>query len=229
MNDTDKGFVVSVRDYREKDALVFFLGEHFGLRRYLLPGYYSPKSKQLALGLEFSFVRYRFNYQDGRLNRIISGELLDAFKTKRQDYEWLVLMSLSSEILLRFYDEALHSAMFERFRILIESDAIQTAVLDFIVWIIEMQGFTPEVNGCVICGSSRINQFSIAKGGFLCVEHASGHDEREMLLAIRRIFNHQSIEEDDDDFQKKRIVYLASYLEYHSDGKFNSLKLYNDV
>ena len=101
MNESEKGFIISLTEYREHDAMIHFLGENHGLMRLVLPGYYRSKSKQHALGLQWSYVDYQFKYKENSLNTIISGELLEAYLLYRQDFEWLSFMTFVSEILVR--------------------------------------------------------------------------------------------------------------------------------
>lgn len=223
MNNSDRGFVLGLVPYREHDAMVHFLGYKTGLIRLVLPGYYKSTSKQSSLGLEFSYVEYRFDYHEGRLNRIRGGELIDGNIISRQSFEWLLWMSFVSEVLIRTYDEAHHEVYFEHYLQALKMDNI----LFFIVKIIAMQGFSPDVNGCVVCGDSGINAFSVELGGFVCQVHANHvREDREFLIALNSALRLLVIKE---EFNFSVIERLVEFLEFHGEYRFNSWKLLKDM
>ena len=101
-NSEDTGVVLSNTPYREYDAMILVLGEKYGLLRFVLRGYYRPTAKQTSLGLEFSKVKLRFDYRENSLLSVKNGELVNAYPKHREEYDWLVQMSLYSEVLTSF-------------------------------------------------------------------------------------------------------------------------------
>lgn len=232
MNNKDVGFIVSIVPYREHDAMVHFLGKEYGLLRLILPGYYRAKSKQARLGLEFSKVQYRFNYQDQKLNRIIGGESINAYLQVRQNLNWLMYMSLVSELTVRCYDPEDNFAFFQWFEKCIDSQDIERACIQFIVYLIQSQGFTPDVTGCVICGKTQVNAFDVQKGGYVCATHAPYHvkTSKEVMVALLGLFTGRLVEDYLNTINKQELLkILVEYLEFHGDYKFNSWKLISDV
>lgn len=219
MNNSETGFVLGLVPYREHDAMVHFLGEKTGLIRLVLPGYYKSTSKQSSLGLEFSKVNYRFNFHQNRLNRITGGELIDGYIIERQSFEWLLWMSFVSEVLIRTYDEDFHDVYFEYYQYALKREKI----IDFIVRIIQMQGFSPDVNGCILCGNPGINSFSVEAGGFLCQEHSGNvREDREFLIALNCALRYLDFEK---DYEMRVYNRLVEFLEFHGDYRFNSWRL----
>lgn len=232
MNNTDTGFVISVSPYREHDAMVHFLGETYGLLRFVLPGYYKSTSKQSALGLEFSKVRLRFNYRENNLNRIQNGELLDAYLKNRNNYDWLLYMQLISELALKFYEPHQKKSWYELFdSSLCHFDLNELLIA--IVEIIKQSGLTPEINECVVSGSKQIADFSISRGGFVALEYKNPLNNLSIdeLRFIRYLFNTETLNSDlfNGINILKIIDLLIRYLEYHMSVKFNSWKLIYDV
>lgn len=219
MNNSDTGFVLGLVPYREHDAMVHFLGERSGLIRLVLPGYYKSTSKQSSLGLEFSKVVYRFNFQVNRLNRITGGELIDGYIKSRSQLDWLLWMSFVSEVLVRTYDETYQEVYWDYY----EKALNLNSIMDFLVRIILMQGFSPDLSGCIICGNSGINSFSVEEGGFLCQVHSgSFREDREFLIALNCALRSLPVKE---DYEMKVFDRLVKFLEYHGDYRFNSWKL----
>lgn len=221
------GFVLGLVPYREHDAMVHFLGENVGMIRLVLPGYYKATSKQSSLGLEFSKVNYRFNYMEHRLNRIIGGELVNAYLNVRQDFDWLMWMSLISELMIRTYDDDYRANYLSMM-----ADSLQhlskAKVLDFVVSIIVMQGFSPDVSGCTVCGASGVNCFSIEAGGYLCADHAPHdvRDDRNVLLGLNQAFRRQAV---DETVAHSLLRIVIQFLEFHGDYRFNAWQLIEKV
>lgn len=236
MNDHDEGFVIFVNPYREHDAMVYFLGERFGLIRFIIAGYYKSSSKQISLGLEFSKVRYSFNYKPDKLNRIVHGQLLDSYRGFREQYQWLLHMSLACEIIRKCYEEDFHPHIYRfinELALISNPDASVQCMIAFLVRLIRHVGFVPQVDQCVKCNSKKINQFSIREGGFLCVDHAlSRSDSKELLKSIRLLFRQDFGNNGTGDTVRNSsevLRTLVEYIQFHTDNNFNSFKLFSDV
>lgn len=228
----DCGYVLAVVPYREHDAMITFLSENHGLMRLILPGYYKPKSKQGKLGLEYSYVKYESKFNDNQLNRITGGELLDGYLTRRSDFDWLLYSSCLSEITIRCYDEENHDLFYAMFAKGLRDTSQVITLIELVKNIIEIQGITPDVTGCVICGSSLISQFSVEQGGYLCQQHVRNHrhNQKELLIALKGLFTRESIRDYLEEIDAKQVLsVLIDYLEYHGDYKFNSWKLISNV
>lgn len=229
MNDVDVGFILTNTPYREYDAMVLFLGEKYGLIRFVLRGYFRPKAKQTSLGLEFTKVRIRFNYQENRLLSIQTGELLEVYSDKRENLDWLLRMSLASEMLTTFYDKTSHAFWNCHISKLYENLSLETLIV-FTSQLIKELGIVPVVDRCVITQSTQVSDFSIEKGGFVSKEFRKNESKvnLEMLKIMRYIFGHDKIDGNRLDGNENLIEILnilVSYLEYHFEVRFNSWKL----
>lgn len=229
MNDQDQGFVLSNSPYREYDAMILFLGQEYGLLRFVLRGYYRPSAKQTSLGLEYTKVNVRFKYHENRLLRIQSGELINAFANVRNDYDWLLQMSLLTELLEKFYMKKDHDFWFETVNDLYREINLEKLLI-LMVNLIRMLGIVPHVEGCVISGSPKVSDFSIEKGGFVSKayrKHKSQVD-LEMMKYIRALFIHEKIDESalkDYEHTDKLANLLIEYIEYYEGIRLNSWKL----
>lgn len=226
MNNSEVGFILGLVPYREHDAMVHFLGTEHGLMRLVLPGYYKATSKQSSLGLEFSKVNYRFNYQENRLNRIIGGELVNAYLNHRENLDWLLWMSLVSELVIRTFDESYHAMYLRSFEKALES-VDSSSVIKIVVKIVHMQGFSPDVSGCIHCGETGINAFSIEEGGFVCGNHSHNvREDRNVLIGLNCAFRGLDVA---DDVSLRVLEIVIEFLQYHGDYRFNSWKLLKDM
>lgn len=212
--------MLSVTPYRESDAMVALLSEAHGLVRMVIRGYYKATSKQLHLGLEYSYVRYQSAFKTSRLNTVIGGELIESYRAFRTDFEWLSQASLFCEIIqktyvsdsIAFYCEALH-LLFSK----------TSSLMQVLVQYLSDLGIQPQIDHCVHCSSQQFQAFSIKDGGFLCKTHAMHHQEMEELLAIYRMFEGKNVPE---ALFTRVFSVLIRYFEYHNDIIIRSYELF---
>lgn len=229
MNDQDQGFVLSNTPYREYDAMILFLAKEYGLLRFVLRGYYRPSAKQTSLGLEYTKVNLRFKYHENRLLRIQSGELMNAYSNVRNDYDWLLQMSLLTELLEKFYMKKDHEFWYQTVNDLYKEINLEKLII-LMVNLIRILGIVPHVEGCVISASPKVSDFSIEKGGFVSKayrKHKSQVD-LEMMKYIRALFIHEKIDESalkDYENTDKLANLLIEYIEYYEGIRLNSWKL----
>lgn len=229
MSNQDIGYVISNTPYREFDAMVFFFGEKYGLLRYVLRGYHRPKAKQTSLGLEFTKVKIQFDYRENSLQRIQNGELLESYQSFRTDYDWLIWMSLYTELLTRFYDMSHHDFWLKETSSLFEFLS-PAKILAFLARLIQILGITPIVERCAVSGSTLVSDFSIEKGGFVSKQYRKGNSivTLDMLKLIRYLFVSESLDINiiaQFDNLNELTNLLIQYLEYYEGIRLNSWKL----
>lgn len=225
MSDEDVGFVLSVVPYREHDAMLEFIGEKYGLLRFVLRGYYRPNSKQTRLGNEFTKVRIRFKYYENRLLTIQNGELLESYAKDRHDFDWLMLMSLMTELIVRLYDPRQKQFWNQKINQLYNNPSMDTITL-ILRDIIVISGIEPVVDRCVITGSSQVSDFSIKHGGFVSKAYRVSKLNLDDLKSLYGIFKGQ------DKYTADPLTIaniLINYIEFHMDLKLNSWKLIYNV
>lgn len=219
---------MSIREYREHDGFVQFLSKDYGLLNFVLPGYYRAKSKQGRLGIGFSKVQYQFNYRPQSLNRIIGGQLVDGYFDLREDYDWLVDLSLASEIVVRMYQEEHHDFYYHSFESLIRSSNRLESLSKLLMQVLHYHGFSPYLEACVLCDNSGINSFSIKEGGFLCKNHSKRKDDKETLMVLYSLHLGKALEATEET-SIKVIEYLVNYLSHHAEIKITSWKMKSGV
>lgn len=229
-NHNEIGYILRVVSYREHDAMVDFFGAQSGLIRLILPGYYKPGSKQTSLGFEFSKVNYRFVPKNNALSRIIGGEKINLFASRRTDLDWLLSVSIIGELVRRYAIPELHHFYFKVLEEGIHEETSVFSVLNVIRDILKTIGLKPHVESCVMCGSTGINAFSIEHGGFLCNNHTGIKDNKRFLYAMKSLFdNYDLIENISSDEAHELMVRLLEYVEYHDDVWLNSFKIYKEL
>lgn len=222
----EEGFVLSNIEYREKDAMIRFLGKDTGLKTFVIRGYNSPSSKQVALGLEYSLVEYYYNEREG-LQSLIHGQLMNSYREYRKDFDWLIKLAFTSEIITKFGSDLASEVLFN-FYSEITISTNYNVVMELLLYIINKLGIFPYLKGCVRCNESVIGSFSISEGGFLCPEHSLKKETYNYLVDIGLLFN-KKWEKLSTDRTQMYINILCDYLEYHTDTKIHSRKLMNHV
>lgn len=220
--------MLSVTPYREHDAMIHFFGRHFGLIRFVLSGYYKPQSKQSSLGVEFSQVRLRFQYKENQLMRIQTGELLETYFEYRQDYDWLLLMSLVTEVLIKLYQSSSKSFWLTFIESSYDQPNYTQLIYNLRNLVIDL-GIEPVVDRCVVTHSTQVSDFSIERGGFVSKKYRTSKLKLHHLQTILFLFTKtkETLNEIEDEMIILNI--LVRYIEFHMDVKFNSLKLIYDV
>lgn len=227
-NNQDIGYVLSVTPYREHDAMIHFFGRQYGLIRFVLSGYYKPQSKQSSLGVEFSMVRLRFQYKENQLMRIQTGELLETYYEYRQEYDWLLLMSLVTEILIKLYQSSAQSFWLTFIESSYQHPSYTQLIYNLRDVIVDL-GIEPVVDRCVITHSTQVSDFSIERGGFVSKKYRTSKLQLHHLQTILFLFTKtkETLSQVDDEMIILDI--LVRYIEFHMDVKFNSWKLIYDV
>lgn len=218
-----QGVILSITPYQESSAMVHLLSKDYGLLRFVLQGFYKPTSKMQNIGMPFSEVIYRTDYKENRLLKCYGGELLHSYTAHREQYDWLVWMSLLAELIIKNYDYIDDAALYEM--VIDNLNALHfEKILRLMSAIIINLGIAPYLSGCVVCDDHRIHGFSISLGGFTCQEHTEVKGTYEMLVLLGQLFNQKEIQED-QELQVAMIHQLIAYLEFHTNIKYHSNQL----
>lgn len=229
-NHSERGYVLSITPYRESDGMVHFLGESSGLIRLILPGYYKAQSKQGSLGLEFTYVRYRFNPRAQKLNRIIGGEMIQSYSEYRTNMSWLLNMSLVRELVIKTFSEEQDSWTYHSFESFMDNPVSTLSIVTFLKTLIVRHGFVPDISGCVVCGSPRINEFSVKQGGFLCQEHSHRQDTKYMLMMMKGLFSNKDVSDYANEGSIQSVLErLLQYVEYYFDIHLKTWELMKEM
>ncbi len=224
MSEQIEGFVLSIIEYREHDAFIRFLSKEHGLINLVLPGYYKANSKQSRLGLEFSKVSYNLKYRENSLNRIRGGQLIEGFFHQREDFDWLLDASLLSELIIKLYIDEYKDDLYESYSYILSSEDRAKNISLFLFNLSKYHGIQAMLDSCVICGSTKINSFSIKDAGFLCNVHSVKKDRVDLLELL--VYLNRGIELDFEDSSYLSFIDLyIKYLSFYADVNIHSWKL----
>ena len=224
MSSICQGVVLSITPYKESSAMVHLLSKEYGLLRFVLQGFYKPTSKMQSLGIPFSQVEYRTDYKENRLLKAYGGQLLESYADVRSDYDWLLMMSLVSELIVDHFDNDYKEELYRQMVDNLKGLDLKK-ILKLLVRIIAMAGLHPYLLGCVVCDDHRINAFSIEEGGYTCQLHSKSKDSYDYLVLLGQLFNEKEIGDSSPELYMQTLKSMVLYLEYHSNIKNNTIQL----
>lgn len=171
---TAKGLVLKKQRYKEKDALLTIYFKEYGKLTLHARGIMGPKSKNASSCEALCMSEFTFILRKG-ICTLIRSVYCTSYATYDLEYE--AMASLLCEYYLKYIGE--NEPSLEEYQFLIQTftyikqkyhrDLIYVFML---AMILKRNGTFPEVDGCVICGSTKnIRGVSIKHGGFCCIEH----------------------------------------------------------
>ena len=175
----------------ESDRVVSMLGENSGKIRAVVKGVRKTKSRFGARLEPLSLVSL-LCWKGRDLDVVSQAETIELFRRTREDFDRLskanVILEATEQVAQDgFSDPELFKLVVRVLRVL-EADNPAMLLGSFIWKLLASQGYRPQMEMCVMCGSpdSRAG-FDAAAGGVLCDEHAGGR--RVSLDALEVISN----------------------------------------
>lgn len=168
-----EGIVVSMRDYREHDAIVNVYCMDVGLQAFVARGLRKMTSKNAAATQVFTYARFFVEYHEGkRMHALRTADILSSNRALREDLLKQAIASMLCECMEKI-DMEEHENAFSLLKTCLEHLRTTTqpyALLGlFISLMNRMNGIEPYVDSCVSCGKTQdIVAISVGQGGFLC-------------------------------------------------------------
>ena len=200
MNDQRDVIILSLRDYREKDALMNVLSKD-GKQSMIARGLNKPNSKNVGALQPFTYARIIYNGSETRtLHTIQSATCLQSHRHIREDLLRSALAAIMCE-LVEIHDILDDDNSFEILKTCLDAMDCDNSPYGvfclFLALQLRHQGIYPEVESCVRCQiSTQIQAISIRDGGFICANcYQPSHDllrSKEQLKKFRLI-NHAEL------------------------------------
>lgn len=167
-----EGIVLSTVDYKETSKILNVLTKEHGLIGIMSKGCKSIKSPLRFCSNNFTYASFNIYYKKDKLSTLVSCDILDYFKNIKKDILLMsylnYLCSLTKEVVKQDASKNIYEILIsglkkinEGLNPLIITNIIELKFLDYL-------GVPVNLDECVICGSSKIVNLSILKGGYVC-------------------------------------------------------------
>ena len=174
----DRGVVLRTHKLGEADRIVILLTRGHGKVRAVAKGVRKTKSR-FGGRLEPPCHVDLLLYEGRELDIVSQAETLDHFRAVRDDLDRLgravsMLETADQLALERQPNARLYDMLVGALRALAEEDA-PLVVAGFFLKVLALEGFGPQVEACVVCGSpGPLVSWAIEEGGLHCSAHRQG-------------------------------------------------------
>ncbi|MBR3840931.1 MAG: DNA repair protein RecO [Erysipelotrichales bacterium] len=188
-----EGIVLRIQDYKENDKLVSILVKNEGILTLYGRGMNKITSKLAASCLPFMVSHFVIEENDVKsILQLRSCSRIKLFRNCREDLvKQMVAMCICDYAYAVSKDaiDEVYDLLYETLCILEETKAPELVYAIFLKEIAELIGVEPQVDGCIICGStSRICAVSINDGGFICENcNSYGYRSSKEYLYLFRV------------------------------------------
>lgn len=227
-----EGIVIRSRDYGDNDRIITFLSIDRGKISGIAKGVRKSQSSLKGAVQPFTRSKLAFAVGRGSLLTITQGEVLTPFFSLRTDLTKIVYASYLAE--LADYGTVEHKPAPRIFGLLLAAYTLLENDIDprlasraFELRFLQELGFTPKLDGCVVCGRKvEYSRFflSALRGGLIC-EACAGSSNNSISAGTVQIMK-QLLDADLDKLLRLRFpdagydeLYTAitPYLDYHLD------------
>lgn len=220
----DEGIVLKTAKLGEADRIVTFFTRENGKLRAVAKGIRKTKSR-FGGRLE-PFTRVQLGVYRGRnLDTVTSADIVTSFKEVRDDYARLTSAAALVELVEKITPEREHS--FSTYALLLSglealaSDRGATVVPAFLVKLLSISGYHPQLSVCAGCDEPRaLEGFSAALGGAVCND--CGRDQQDALrmpgdriALLGRLLASDFGQQADPEVTMQLTRALKHYAEYH--------------
>jgi DNA repair protein RecO (recombination protein O) len=174
----DRGVVLRTHKLGEADRIVTLLSRDHGKVRAVAKGIRKTRSR-FGGRLEPPGHVELLLYQGRELDIVTQAETLDHFGALRDDYERLgravTMLEAADQLAMeRQPNPRLYRMLVGALRTLAERDA-PLVVPAFFLKVLDLEGYRPEVDSCVACGTTEgLVAWAVEEGGLRCSSHRQG-------------------------------------------------------
>ncbi|MBR0461629.1 MAG: DNA repair protein RecO [Erysipelotrichaceae bacterium] len=234
MNDRVKALVLSINDYRENDLILQTISEDKSFLSLIAKG-----AKKLSGKQHFSCLcvyEFIIDYKDNKnIYTIHNSKLISSFYDDK-DLKMLSLKNVLIELTLKskeLYETEMYRNIITCLSGLDNGNMYLLSSL-YLSYLLKLYGINPNVDGCVVCGNSKVVSISKRLGGFLCADHLGEEEPMEVeRLKKFRLINKADFDKlpliKDVEFDLQDFDLLMEFFKENSDINIRSQKLYKEL
>lgn len=228
-----KGIVLKTMPYKETALLVTIYSLEFGKITLNARGARKMTSKNASIVMPLSMSTFEISPRQG-LSTLIRGDVISYYTQIKKDIDKEIIADYLLEYYYRYVPE--NKPSLEDFDFL--SGALEALEKGFNVlyiyalinvFIMKSNGVSLQVDHCVFCDSTKVVDYSLDDGGFVCHDHHTGiiHYHTDALQAIRYLYkidiHHVAKLHLEDDVVKRVLpifdYYVEEYIGIHLKSK----------
>jgi len=200
MNDTVQGLILKQIDFKEYDVILTVLTKEYGKISLRAAGARRMTSKNAGSILPYTLAEFQLDYRpEQTMFRMKTAHTKKLYRHMHEDLAASYAAGAASSAADAFSlpgEEFLEKeSVFEYtekcFSLLDKGKETSLVLCLYLTDMMDLFGIQPEVDGCAVCGSTKVAAISAAEGGFLCSEHAkeigAASQSRERLQRFRLI------------------------------------------
>ncbi|WP_010097034.1 DNA repair protein RecO [Ornithinibacillus scapharcae] len=167
------GVIIKTTDYGETHKIVTIFSHKIGKFSAIARGAKKPKSRMAAVTQPFIYGQF-FVYLNKGLSTIQQGEIINSFRTIREDIIKTAYAAYLTELTEKLLDDQvpfgeIYTEFFQTLEWISEHDDIDIPMMMYEMKLYQAGGFAPTVDRCSNCSSKTSPfVFSIVEGGLLC-------------------------------------------------------------
>lgn len=193
-----EGFVINERSYGETSKILDIITKECGVIGVLSKGAKRLKSPLRSISQRFTYANFEVSYKKDKLSTLISADIINPLNNIKKDIEKISYINFISELTNQVLKQSKNKLIYDNYiaSIIKINEGYDPMVITNILEIkyLDFLGVTPELNGCVICGSKNVVTLSADKGGFVCKNHHMGeYFTSEKTIKIIRMLKYVDI------------------------------------
>lgn len=182
MNDSVTGIILKQSDYRDRAVLLQVLTETSGKLSFVVRGARKISSKTAGYTFPYTKLEFLIDYKEQKtIFTVKSARVMQRRKNIYKSLEASAAAELMCEVAdsVLFDCEQPHTAdilyreLDQALEYLDQGKPSSLICAVFLSTVLNEIGNGPAVDGCAVCGESKVTSLSAAEGGFLCGEHAA--------------------------------------------------------
>lgn len=188
-----EGVVLKQTPYKENDVIVHVYTKDYGKLSFVAKGVRKLTSKNARAVVPMMISELVVNLKKG-LSTLIKASPVSYLRHIKESLETEIVGNYILEYFYRYVeendpDENVYNQLVQSLNALDQGYSPFLIYCLFQVFILEHNGISVDVDGCVLCGSSRVVSISVSDGGFVCDQHYQNNAiyPKEMLKAFRHL------------------------------------------
>lgn len=188
-----EGVVLKTTPYKDNDVILHVYTHEYGKIGIHARGVRKITSKNARACQDMMISELTLTLKKG-LSSLMKATPVDYLRHIKENLESEIVANYILEYYYRYIEdnnphEGEYQILIEALKALNEGYVPLLVYLLFQVFILEHNGVSLDVDGCVVCNSLQVTTISLEDGGFLCHEHQGNHIsyDIEVLKAFRHI------------------------------------------